>query len=894
MVDVIEQLTQYATRLGDRTDPVELDEVEAQIQARGNAGVSMLGLQPESGGSKLRLVILAAAAAALVVVASVGTFLLILDDDSTDIATEPGPSDVDPDSPTFGHESGWTELESGPLEPRKGAATVWTGTELIVVGGTNHTDGAAYDPRTRTWRTIAEPPMPVGDSMNPTAVWTGSEVLMLRRSTGWSEGEAGFVAYDPSSDSWRILADPPRFNGPTRPLVWAGSEAILVGASAAYDPESDSWRSIDHGPAVAGAAVVWADDVLVLAMPGTPTVIHDPEAASTELWDPAPDHGIDFMGGNVAGVLTHGDVVIVDEAGRASRLDLDAGTWHEEADDLRTSGSPCIPAGWSLADGRSVWDLCGTMWVRTADGEWSDMGPPKGSCCLSGTVGTGAALLAWVSNDDVANDPDAPHKALWVWVPPEASETDTTESTEDFRTGPPPDPNDPTYGFEPGWHDLYPGPLDARTGHSVAWTDNELIVFGGENEIKSASYNPLSGHWRVIADPPFEAGWNTRAQFVSTGSEVIVVLPYPDGDERNARQTFAYQLATNTWRELSDAPPYAREPSEMVWTGTEVILADAAAAFDPWTDTWRPLDLPSMRHDPAVVWTGEVLVLAVPGAETVVYDPATDSTTYLNPPPDHGIGIEGGFVGGAEIYGRVVIVDEVGRTSSLNLATGTWQDETIVEFGDHPCVPKGHALDDGRSVWELCGRTWIRSFHGEWALAADATARCCLRGGASTGTVLLYWVSDGDEETALRIWVPPDAPAPRVQLEDGTHEGHIEQIELGTDRHLVTIELLEFFFNEEAVEEAMADGAIDQPDGLPNPYYVRGVGLPSVLLEAHHEADVWVLNDTRQGVRLAPWDELVAAADEPRGWLASPITGFPVEIDVEDGVIVEIRQFYTP
>ncbi len=71
----------------------------------------------------------------------------------------------------------WRELPSAPLSPRANAQAVWTGQEVIVLGGETQPcppnadcvsaspllrDGAAYDPATDSWHPIAKAPVPVG------------------------------------------------------------------------------------------------------------------------------------------------------------------------------------------------------------------------------------------------------------------------------------------------------------------------------------------------------------------------------------------------------------------------------------------------------------------------------------------------------------------------------------------------------------------------------------------------------------------------------------------------------------------------------------------------------------------------------------------------------------
>src|SRR3954454_19044245 len=68
---------------------------------------------------------------------------------------------ADPDPAVTGS---WRPFNAGPLSVRNDSVAVWTGTEMIVIGGVNVlseqllTDGAAYNPASDTWRLIASLP----------------------------------------------------------------------------------------------------------------------------------------------------------------------------------------------------------------------------------------------------------------------------------------------------------------------------------------------------------------------------------------------------------------------------------------------------------------------------------------------------------------------------------------------------------------------------------------------------------------------------------------------------------------------------------------------------------------------------------------------------------------
>ncbi len=75
-------------------------------------------------------------------------------------------------------------------------------------------DGFAFDPGTSTWRTLPGAPGPGRASAD--AVWTGSEVLFIG---GTGNGNIDGVAYDSAADSWREIA-PSTFSPQATAAAW--------------------------------------------------------------------------------------------------------------------------------------------------------------------------------------------------------------------------------------------------------------------------------------------------------------------------------------------------------------------------------------------------------------------------------------------------------------------------------------------------------------------------------------------------------------------------------------------------------------------------------------------------------------------------------------------------
>jgi N-acetylneuraminic acid mutarotase len=201
---------------------------------------------------------------------------------------------------TAGPSGAWSELPLGPLEARSGHYSVWTGREMLIWAGldlsrdptaspygtSQFTDGAAYNPATRRWRRIAEPPfklfytnLDAPGVLDPPAVWTGTEMLVFGSRPDNTSPQAvggGALAYNPASNRWRILATPPAgMNLYASAAVWTGQRVVIfggpntglnpppspannngigsvsvssLGVSASYDPHTNRWSSVAAFP----------------------------------------------------------------------------------------------------------------------------------------------------------------------------------------------------------------------------------------------------------------------------------------------------------------------------------------------------------------------------------------------------------------------------------------------------------------------------------------------------------------------------------------------------------------------------------------------------------------------------------------------------------------------
>ncbi|HEX4823296.1 MAG TPA: kelch repeat-containing protein [Candidatus Polarisedimenticolaceae bacterium] len=180
----------------------------------------------------------------------------------------------------------WLPTRTNPSDPKRTSHTAtWTGAELIVFGGIRSfttspaqvADPRRYDPATDTWSMTASTNVPSIRSGH-IAVWTGSEVIVWGGTNGTDLGDGG--RYDPAADTWTPI---PAAGGPSprsgHTAVWTGARMVIWGGGAStntgalYDPGSGSWSTTSVGANVpsgrSGHSAVWTGHEMVVWGGGT-------------------------------------------------------------------------------------------------------------------------------------------------------------------------------------------------------------------------------------------------------------------------------------------------------------------------------------------------------------------------------------------------------------------------------------------------------------------------------------------------------------------------------------------------------------------------------------------------------------------------------------------------
>ena len=126
----------------------------------------------------------------------------------------------------------WTPTSTTNAPSARGCPTaVWTGSEMIVWGGdffdgTNHylNTGGRYIPGTDSWTATSTTNVPAG-RYHHTVVWTGSQMIIWGGTNGSFLNTGG--RYTPSTDSWTATSVAAVRNLHT--AVWTGSQMIVWG-----------------------------------------------------------------------------------------------------------------------------------------------------------------------------------------------------------------------------------------------------------------------------------------------------------------------------------------------------------------------------------------------------------------------------------------------------------------------------------------------------------------------------------------------------------------------------------------------------------------------------------------------------------------------------------------
>jgi hypothetical protein len=299
-------------------------------------------------------------------------------------------------------------LPKSPLRPREAVVMAWTGREVIVWGGTPqatdcegptpYLDGAAYNPKTDTWRSI--PDAPIAPRVSLGGVWTGNELIVsggaassLARTKSIESVRRDGAAYSPATNRWRRI--PPAPVRITEGVVrWTGREMLVFG-SLRTDYCKDGYLSSVH------------------------TVLYDP---TTNRWRRLEDSRVSNVGPNAVVVAKQ---IVAWGRSESQVHALHGGSWRAAAP-LHVPDVECASYG-SVAGGNgdALFELCAHFWQydARADTFTSVLAPPVpfSEQPIGEPIWTGDEFLFWQKNpwapEGTTKYPtaDASQKDLVVW-----------------------------------------------------------------------------------------------------------------------------------------------------------------------------------------------------------------------------------------------------------------------------------------------------------------------------------------------------------------------------------------------------------------------------------------------------------------------------------------------
>ncbi len=505
-------------------------------------------------------------------------------------------------------------------EPRAGHTAVWTGTEMIIWGGSSNevlttNSGGRYNPTTDTWSpTSVTEDTPVYRSLH-TAIWTGSKMIIWG---GWNavSGDLNSGAiYDPYNDIWTPISNGSNCPSPRtgHSTIWTGSEMIVWGGEwqenwgsdivyyndgGRYNPLTDNW-------------------IEVSLTSNTPS----PRAYHTAVWT--------------------GSEMIVwgGYSGDPQNYQNSGGKYNPQTDSwIPTSTSSGVPSGrafhtaiWTGSE-MIVWGGKDTdvyylgsggkynpltdSWLPTSIGS----GCPTPRCNHS-AIWTGSKMIVWGGEGYGCFDPSSGG----IYDPLNDSWIPTSEG---------------------GYCPL------GRCSFTAVWTGTEMIVWGGwgytgdfENSTtllrvgplnSGARFNPEINNWIPTAYYLMPSQRENPSS-VWTGTEMIIWGGFFMKDPNHRKYLdsgWRYSLATDSWTPTSRGNDslYPQIYSVAIWTGTEMIvwggnLVYSGARYNPLTDTWVPIstvNIPSVRYSCTGVWTGSEMIVSG-GTTGGKYNPANDS-----------------------------------------------------------------------------------------------------------------------------------------------------------------------------------------------------------------------------------------------------------------------------
>ncbi len=525
----------------------------------------------------------------------------------------------------------WQPTSTGPGCPssRQHHVAVWTGTKMIVWGGVgwllgepetgtdDYNNGGIYDPQTDTWTltgtSLVDAPT---DRYYPTAVWTGTEMIIWGGRGGSSPTGGGYDSaggrYNPTTDTWQPTST---VNVPGLRkwhfAIWSGSEMLVWGGDGPgpnnhiggrYNPVTDTWVAMNQTgapPLSYWLDGVWTgSEMLVWGGTGRNDGRYNP---ATDTWAPM---NTPLISQQYDGPYGHSAVWT------GSEMIIWGGRSVAGVTTLQNKGGIYVPSTdtWRLTTTVNAPDpryAHTAVWTGNEMVVWGGIGSAN-----SGNTGAryNPATDAWTVTSITASTPAkrGGHTAIMtggemiVWGGRNGALSYDSGARYNLAS----DTWQPTSLI---------GAPSARYGHSAVWAGSQMIIWGGGTTTPTdtgAVYDPVADLWQPtsVAGAPSPRSSHTA---VWGGNKMMV---WGGGSLSGAR----YDPVANTWQPMSTSGYGGGVLGDSaVWTGSEMIAwggdgGIGGGRYNPATDTWQPTSLPGFllgRSEHSAVWTGNSMIV---------------------------------------------------------------------------------------------------------------------------------------------------------------------------------------------------------------------------------------------------------------------------------------------
>ncbi len=180
----------------------------------------------------------------------------------------------------------WTEKQSSPETGGYGEAVIGNGDYIYIIKCDNATTDAVfwrYNPMSNAWTNLSVAGLPTGVFRNGTAVaWDTDENLYVLAGARYSDPDRReFYRYSLSDNLWSRRTDSPSPQGAGDAIIWSGFDQTIyaiMGSSndahgmrfATYNPESDEWMDLPDPPDRVddGCSLAWTGGTDLFALRG--------------------------------------------------------------------------------------------------------------------------------------------------------------------------------------------------------------------------------------------------------------------------------------------------------------------------------------------------------------------------------------------------------------------------------------------------------------------------------------------------------------------------------------------------------------------------------------------------------------------------------------------------